>query len=99
MTREELLQRIQEGGVRLTFVSPVDKKTRNTVVTLNEEMIAESNKGVSKTQERSAEATFYPYRDNESVVCVWDLGDQGWRAMNYNTIKKIGKQVVNGIKE
>jgi len=75
------LKQILENGVVTVVFTKIDGTEREMKCTLNSDFLPESNKQL--LTEGSTK------KENDNVLSVWDIDNQGWRSFRLDSIKEI----------
>jgi len=80
MEKFELKQILKNGVITVVFTK-VDGTERELKCTLNSDFLPESNKQL--LVEGSTK------KENDNVLSVWDIDNQGWRSFRLDSIKEV----------
>lgn len=78
LTYDNIIEQLQTGIVRLSFIKVKDGQVRNMRATLNEDYIPQPDHNPEKRK---------PLQDKKEVVRVYDLDVEGWRSFRVNSLQ------------
>lgn len=78
LTYDNIIEQLQTGIVRLSFIKVKDGQVRNMRATLNEDYIPQPDHAPEKKK---------PLQDKKEVVRVYDLDVEGWRSFRVNSLQ------------
>ncbi len=84
MTKEELVESLNEGEVVVTFTKK-DGTERVMRCTKSFDSIPEE-----KRPKTTSDTIDKPSPTNTDLLMVWDLDKEGWRSFDYKSLLKIG---------
>lgn len=78
LTYDNVIEQLENGIVRLSFIKVKDGQVRNMRATLNEDYIPQPDHFPEKRK---------PLQDKKEVVRVYDLDVEGWRSFRVNSLQ------------
>lgn len=78
LTYDNIIEQLENGIVRLSFIKVKDGQVRNMRATLKEDYIPDSDPIPDKRKH---------LQDKKEVVRVYDLDVEGWRSFRVNTLQ------------